>query len=30
MKNQQVILGGWSFSNPAMIVNEFKIETFDK
>lgn len=30
MKNQLVILGGWSFSNPAMIVNEFKIETFDK
>lgn len=30
MKNMQVILGGWSFSNPAMIVNEFKIETFDK
>ena len=30
MKNQQVILGGWSFSNPAMIVNEFKIETYDK
>lgn len=30
MRNMQVILGGWSFSNPAMIVNEFKIETFDK